>query len=137
MGYTLRVLFFFVIGAPTLEAHVSEENSTLATASFYCDYHMRLGYFRVCNLLCVFSTEQLLLFQVSKVSLYFSNQLIQCQQQHYCHLSGFGTLPLALLTTRPGAALSSLEPCFHSPSDTDNITCAKKNVLREGKKSNL
>lgn len=89
------------------------------------------------NLLCVFSTEQLLLFQVNKMSLYFSNQWMQCQQKHYCHLSGFSTLPLALLTTWPGAALSLLEPCLHSPSDTDNITCAKKNVLREWKKSNL
>lgn len=134
-------MLFFVTGAPTLEAHVSGKNNTLATASFYCEHHMRLGYFRVytqtCNLLCVLSTEQLLLFQVRKMSLYFSHQWIQCHQQHYCHLSGFSILPLALLITRPGAALSSLEPCFHSPSDTDNITCVKKNVLREGKKSNL
>lgn len=133
-------MLLFCHRSPNIGSSCIRGKQHVSNSILFCEHPMRLGLFRVytqtCKLLCVFSTEQLLLFQVNEMSLYFSNQWKHCQQRHYFHLSSFSTLPFALFT-RPGAALSSLEPCLDSPSDTDNITCVKKNVLREGKKSNL
>lgn len=91
IGHTLRVLFSVLL-VPRLEAH--GENNIQGTASFYCEFQMRLGYFRVYAqthdlMLADFLQHRTTLILLSKENQTLLDQQMQYQLHIYRNLSRF------------------------------------------------